>query len=316
MLLFVYTRYGSYDLPVAMGLFILTLLGQTLLAITQVSLGHSLGGPFWLLGERSFTIQTPEIGTAVICFKMSCIELLRGYGTFAHPNILAGYALILLTLNTTFFNNTPTVFSKYRSQIRILIFLISLAAVIVSFSRLGIILFIAYLCLSLRRFVRNTPMVTFFAITTMVIVLLILPFSETPGSINERIALLQLSVNPSLFGRVFGVGYGAYLRYAGYGTRISQTYLYQPVHNIYLLFFVEMGTVGIILLAYLLLKSRTFLISFFKTVFILPLSALLIIGLFDHYPLTLQQGQLLFAFTLGVSLLVFKNYDRKGSSSA
>ncbi len=68
-----------------------------------------------------------------------------------------------------------------------------------------------------------------------------------------------------------------------YGYIPAATRWLQPVHNIYLLILSETGIFGVLGFAYLLLKSKKNL----------PLFILLFLGLFDHYPLTLQTGLLL-----------------------
>ncbi|MBI2074766.1 MAG: hypothetical protein HYT83_02925, partial [Candidatus Levybacteria bacterium] len=74
---------------------------------------------------------------------------------------------------------------------------------------------------------------------------------------------------------------------------------FQPVHNIFLLIAAETGIVGLTFFLWFLLKTfkkNQFQTSDFKFQI---LAMVLILGLFDHYFLTLQQGQLLFAFVLG-----------------
>ena len=63
---------------------------ESLLAIGQISKGGSIGGLWWWLGERNFDFNT--IGIA----QMSIVGsgLIRAYGTFSHPNSLAGFLLV------------------------------------------------------------------------------------------------------------------------------------------------------------------------------------------------------------------------------
>ncbi len=65
--------------------------------------------------------------------------------------------------------------------------------------------------------------------------------------------------------------------------------LHQPIHNIFLLLLSETGLVGLVSFLVLLKKRFSWLL--------LPI---LFLGFFDHYWLTLQQGQLLFALVLGI----------------
>jgi len=82
--------------------------------------------------------------------------------------------------------------------------------------------------------------------------------------------------------------------------------LYQPVHNIYLLIYSEIGIVGIalfILFLALLLYDFYFRLGFKKLYhfsFGLIIVAVLIVGLFDHFLWTIQSGRFLFWLTLGL----------------
>ena len=67
---------------------------EFLLGVCQVVIQSSLGGIFWLLGERSFDIATPGIARASWLGEV----FLRPYGTFSHPNSLAGFILVCLVL--------------------------------------------------------------------------------------------------------------------------------------------------------------------------------------------------------------------------
>ena len=85
----------------------------------------------------------------------------------------------------------------------------------------------------------------------------------------------------------------------------SYLWLLQPVHNIYLLVFAETGLVGLV--AFLLLIGNGIWrgihsiwnrnkrdVASPTVMYTIPFIGLLMLGLVDHYPLSLQQGQLLF----------------------
>ncbi|HEX6977153.1 MAG TPA: hypothetical protein VF185_02210, partial [Patescibacteria group bacterium] len=63
---------------------------SALIAIMQFLLQRTIGGLFYLLGERSFTSLTPGIAL----FNFFGKALLRPYGTFGHPNALGGFLLV------------------------------------------------------------------------------------------------------------------------------------------------------------------------------------------------------------------------------
>ncbi len=70
--------------------FLLIGIVELFLSFYQFISGHSVGGFFYFLGERLISISTP--GIAKIIFENK--EFLRAYGTFSHPNSLAGFFLV------------------------------------------------------------------------------------------------------------------------------------------------------------------------------------------------------------------------------
>ena len=73
--------------------FLLASIIQIILTILQITTAGSIQRLFYFLGERYFTIGTPGIAKVVI----NGIEVLRPYGTFSHPNSLAGFFLLVHT---------------------------------------------------------------------------------------------------------------------------------------------------------------------------------------------------------------------------
>ncbi|MDP4011794.1 MAG: hypothetical protein Q8P72_06240, partial [Candidatus Roizmanbacteria bacterium] len=64
---------------------------QLLLVALQIVSRGSIQGIWYLLGERSFHLGTPGIAK----ISLRGVEMIRGYGTFSHPNSLAGFYLLL-----------------------------------------------------------------------------------------------------------------------------------------------------------------------------------------------------------------------------
>ncbi len=83
----------------------------------------------------------------------------------------------------------------------------------------------------------------------------------------------------------------------------------QPVHNIFLLTAAQTGILGLFYFVFFLAKTfkRTLaqknLINYKIIIFL----SILILGSFDHYFLTIQQGQLLLSFIFGLIWTKFKN---------
>ena len=110
---------------------------QAVLAIVQVFLGHDLG--LNLLGEPNLSVSSVNVAK----IELMNWTFLRGYGTFSHPNILAGFLNIGI-LGTLLY---PPERNSHRN-ILLLLFGLGLVA---SFSRTGLLgLIMASLLLSYR----------------------------------------------------------------------------------------------------------------------------------------------------------------------
>ncbi len=72
----------------------LMIIYESLIVAGQFLKQSSLGGIFWWLGERTFSLSTPGIAKGEFFGRL----FLRPYGTFSHPNSLAGFTLVALIL--------------------------------------------------------------------------------------------------------------------------------------------------------------------------------------------------------------------------
>ena len=106
-------------LPLSLGV-----LGSSLMALLQFFHQGSLNGLFWWLGERTFNINTPGIAKAILGGKL----ILRPYGTFPHPNALAGFLLVGLILTSNFF-------LKEKRWLTFVYYFLAIIALFFSFSR-------------------------------------------------------------------------------------------------------------------------------------------------------------------------------------
>ena len=67
---------------------------ESIVAILQYNIQSSIGGLFYFFGERSFTASTPGIANASLNGEL----VMRAYGTFPHPNVLAGFLVVSMFL--------------------------------------------------------------------------------------------------------------------------------------------------------------------------------------------------------------------------
>lgn len=95
---------------------------------------------------------------------------------------------------------------------------------------------------------------------------------------------------------IVGVGLGNFLVKLPEFLPKKSVYFLQPVHNIYLLILAETGIIGLLFFFWIIQKGLGVSIN------TIPIILLLLLGLVDHYPLTLQQGQLLLALAIGLAI--------------
>jgi len=265
---------------------------QLFLSLVQLVTKHSVQGVFYYFGERLLSLSTPGVAKASI----RGIELLRPYGTFSHPNSLAGFFLLLY-----FFVLTYKKFDHYLALKYLFLFTSSIL-VFISFSKVAIV---SYLILNTTYFILNTKfncrLCKIARILGMLVVSLIFLSATTdPLTVSKRIELIKNSTQIILYYPIQGVGLGSYLiEQAKFSSRF---YLFfnQPVHNIFLLFLSE---AGLLIGGFLLYQLIRFLISrrLSKEQWIL-IFVIVLTGFFDHYWVTLQQNFLLMGLVIGVSL--------------
>lgn len=256
-----------------------TSLGITLLlSFAQIYSNHTLGGFFYLLGERSFSVNTPGIALYDFLNK----NIIRPYATFPHPNVLAGFSLVTAIL---FFRKNAFTF------------LISFTLLIFAFSQnawIGALGCFSFLMLRNYRHINKVLCGILFVFVLFSLLSPLIPVKQEVGeSLRQRVFLNTQAENILAKSPFFGVGLGNFI------PNLERRELLQPVHNIYLLIATELGLVGLGLFSvgfgYLILRIKNKLSIF-------CILAILITSLFDHYWLTLQQTALLASFVLGLAI--------------
>ncbi|MBM3205857.1 O-antigen ligase family protein [Candidatus Shapirobacteria bacterium] len=228
--------------------------------------------------------------------------LLRPYATFSHPNALAGFILVALIILV------PTGWLRLRAVKRIGIAL-GILAIIFSFSRsvwfLGLLLAFLWLGKSLwfSKINKNWGFLVgglFLIISFWVFYLA--PHFSTNEALFQRLQLMKAAWLMIKDFSLAGVGLNNFIvRLPEYWAQTGFTYWLQPVHNFYLLWLVEVGWVGLLIWLWFLFLTfkRLFPLQGQRGTLLLALMAILILGSFDHYWLTLQQNQLLLTVILG-----------------
>lgn len=261
---------------------------QLVLTTMQLSLRQSIQGIWYWLGERRFTIATPSIAKAVVFDK----EFLRPYGTFSHPNSLAGFYLLLYAF---FLTNKE----KLSYLLRIVLLFVTSALVIISFSRTVLVVYIAVNLLFLLRIPARCKLCTLAKCSVAAFLLIIiLSISGDQQSLAKRQDFAQKAVSIIIQQPTTGTGLGGYLiKQHSYPQRFP-VFFEQPVHSIYLYTLAQLGIpLTFLVCAFILFFIRKYFLHFS---FILPLGVVLLTGMVDHYWLTLPQNLFISATIFGI----------------
>jgi len=282
-----------------------------------VSLGQwlnqsSLGGVWWYWGERSFNLSTAGIARAIVDGG----EVLRAYGTFSHPNSMAGYLVLLLFLMMILWGRARKKSILFLFFWWLVVIAIALG-VVLSFSRLGVLGLLMFMAAGVFEFLkermRQEKRILYVFILGGVFLFLIFWFWQGVERLlifERETVVRRREMNISSLAMVggspvFGVGMNNYiLRLSEMEDLKELVRWYQPEHNVYLLVLAEGGIAGLAIfiyfIGYFLKKGAE---SFYEKKpywFLGGILFILVVFLFDHYFLTLEQNQLLMAVFLGV----------------
>lgn len=291
---------------------------QALVAIAQFLSQASIGLKYF--GE---SVLSPNLPGVASFFINSGEKVIRAFGTTPHPNILAAYLLVCLVAWYFLY------LQSYRQQGRhlhilytFIVYGLILWGLFYTFSRVVIFAWLVIFTIGLivifmhYRGSINYRKFTHIALVTLVVgsLFLFLHWPETIARISiatedEAVQLRLLYARESVKAGInwFGIGLGNFVPWLMEIDPNLPRYAYQPVHNIYLLIYNEVGIIG-----------ASFLVIFFAGLFLksfhlevkplsrngapmLILGAILFIGLFDHFLWTLQQGRILLWFSTGLA---------------
>jgi len=286
---------------------------SSLIAIFQFLKQGSIGGPFWFLGERTFNGETPGIAQAIIDGQL----ILRPYATFPHPNVLGGFLTVGLILILPVISSRFSVFSFQSLGFRLISFMACFLGIItlfLTFSRLA--WFVFGLSLLVYGFwfawLKRRAILKHWLILLLLIVIgsflfpLTIPRLRVFVQIQPESLIIRQDLNMAAWEMVkkspiIGVGLGNFLvRLPEFYQEKGQVRFLQPAHNIYLMIGAETGLVGLGLFLWFILLTFIKLLHYSITPLLIALISILILGFFDHYFYTLQQGQLLFVIVLGL----------------
>lgn len=255
--------------------FTLSILLQGVMGVCQFLKGVSVGAYF--LGESK--IVSGMLGSSFMDIQGE--SYLRAYGTFPHPNILAGWYILVFFL-------CIYMYLKSESKIYLLNILLILLFIVFTFSRVSIILISISLIVILFKYFLKSKNI--YSISPILLYRFLNIFNGDDSSWEDRLKLLQINIS-ILKENILGVGLGNSIKYYSDSIPFTQggKLLLQPVHNIFILNWVEQGV--LIGTYYIYLIYRFFLKGLkLNTVRVLILICITTLGMFDHYLFSLPQG--------------------------
>jgi O-antigen ligase len=311
------------NFPKTIALLSIGVVFESILSILQFVKQGSIGGLLYFFGERAFNGATPGIANASLNGEL----VLRPYGTLPHPNVLAGYLMVVMTmvLYSLFNRRQKKVLSSKYYVLSIVSLILGSIALLLSMSRVAIILWVLIAVYYLLQIIRKTRkfgdirssevqkvrLAGLLSILSILILFFFTPlstrytnFSISDESVVQRGILMDKSLEMLKASPLFGVGLGNFIpALSGVQSSLTVGTYLQPVHNIFLLVASETGLIGLGFFIWFLWKTFRRIKNYesrSKELLYVLFFIILITGMGDHYWLTLQQGQLLFAFVIGL----------------
>ncbi len=288
------------------------ILMEVFLAVSQVAKGGSLEGIWYWLGERRFSFGS--VGIAQM--RWGNEATIRAYGSFSHPNSLAGFLLLAWV-----WWKEETHLPAGKRETRIWYWVVNWSAIlgiILAGSRtVWVLTLLTWILETRNKKPASVPperdygmarqearrilgrILVVLGVGAMVLGLVGREYELKSflGGWDSQGWQKRMSLNMSVLkmiadSPIFGVGAGNFTK------RLSEYqkgsfYWLQPVHNILLLALSEIGIVGVMVF-WNFLKRRLKKINWWMGAIII------VTGLVDHYWLTLPQNTWLLAIILGI----------------
>lgn len=218
---------------------------------------------------------------------------LSPYGTFPHPQLLAGF--LVLVFGILLFT------SKFTPGLKVVVFFTTLLMLVLtgSFSALIVVMLLCLLFYFKGKIsVRPTVICGTLLSALLLVPLLIfsLTFISADSSITRRHVLHQAAVSMIQGNFLFGVGPNQFTAHVEeYLPAKEVTRFVQPVHHVPLLLLSEVGIVGAIIVVFWMYvgKEKFPVSSNVRMQLLTAACCLLPMLVLDHYLYTLHQGQLL-----------------------
>jgi O-antigen ligase len=279
---------------------------------------------YLFFGEQPYTVYTPYIAKE----SFDGIAKIPPYGTFEHPNILAGYLVVSLTLSLRYLVKLK----KHRLLLSGFFMLLSTSLLFLTKSytawvacALGflLVIFARFMAVRYPRSLRLVPRV--FLILTLAIISLGLAFpfykarvaellpedsTITTLSVDRRSALLSASYGMVAQKPFFGWGINSFTyNFEPFYIRPDAVRFLQPVHNVYALVASEVGVACAVVFAALSVCAVWATALRGGVFYSIALIQITLLSSFDHYFFTIPQTLLLLFLTLMIGLTYTKSSD-------
>lgn len=281
---------------------------QSVLAISQFIFQEVIGSKWLGMAGHS----AADLGASVV---ESNGRFLRAYGSFSWPNALGIYLVIVFLLGLILYLKTP---DPPRRIWLIVGQTLILFALFFSWSRaawLGVFVGVLVMVIiwlknrSQENVIAMLWPLIHITITLGTLAMIFWPLLSVRflsagnlerRSLDERYGQVQdwrkiIQQNPFL-----GVGPGVYTAALSVDNPNRPVWQYQPIHNIYLLFFAEWGAI-ISSFFFLMLGWHCRRIFFFEPLLIGVVAAWLVFGFFDHWSVSLYAGLILSGAVFGLT---------------
>jgi O-antigen ligase len=311
----------------AFGCFCFSLFLSSILGLWQFFVGHSLSCKWLGLASR----EAGRLGDSVV-WNLHGDRFLRAYGSFPHPNILAGF--LAVTLLVLFYLFVSKRIPKKQKIIWLFFVVVFLTTLIFTFSRAGYLaLFLGLGFIYLLGFYQNKKkqnslqkinLKILNKITLVIVTLYLVIFNFYPSLFMSRFGFLEndFSGSHSETARVDhlgdasrmiknnfwgGIGLGAYTKHLQTTYPEREVWHNQPAHNVYLLSLAELGIFGFMFLwlgIFYFFKKKW---ADFHQAQKIIIFVILFLCLFDHFWWTNISSLFLASFLLFYSdLFLFK----------
>ena len=296
-------HFTKQDIPLFVRTLAISGIVSSILAVWQFVNQSSVGGLWYFIGERSFNLST--IGISTVNFGQ---QILRSYGAFPHPNLLAFFLLVTVMFGLMRISYEKTLFWKLLISTSVLFCSVG---IFLTFSRVAILLLVSFFFYAIYTKGKRNKRVIWAGITGIILVsIFLLPSGFLLRGIDFREELFQQSLLIFQSAPYFGIGLNNFFVHQAPLIKNISPIIYQPPHNIFVLSLLSLGTLGWWMVPFGFIsavravweKAKQFkgeLRDFYRSILFLLISVV-VAGMFDHFFLTLEQGQIMLALILGL----------------